>query len=55
MAASLAPLLSLQVRAIESSSIEQRLAKLEKAANRDQNGDAQLTDLAAADDEPFHG
>jgi len=44
VAAGLAPLMSLQLRAIESSSLELRLAKLEKATGREKKGDVQLTD-----------
>jgi hypothetical protein len=42
-AAGLAPLMNLQLRAIESSSLDLRLAKLEKEAGPDKKGDVQLT------------
>ena len=44
VAAGVAPLMSLLLRTIESSSLELRLAKLEKATGRDKKGDVQLTD-----------
>jgi len=60
VAASLAPLMNLQLRAIETSNLEVRLEKLEKlwtkfAAERNKEGDVQRTNSWAADSQPLDG
>ena len=60
VAASLAPLMNLQLRAIETSNLEVQLAKLEKRltrleAGRDKKGGVQPGNAWAADSQTFDG